>query len=403
MSSIRRRLMGLAVPLVVATGRLLAQSAPERMLPLPLPGGQYAVATRIAHLVDSARGDSDFPNGRPITVQAWYPTTRTAGARARYLPDQGLGAALVRSGYYGIDSTTLRVWDTLQTHSVLDGPPAPGNHPAVTFSVGLGVIRANYTTLAEGLASNGYVVIAVESPLAGLMVLPGGSIVSDTAGRGQEPAVHRQWLVAWSRDISSVIDRLFAGRIPSLAPISAAIDRRRVGAAGHSSGGLVALETCRLDRRFTACIDLDGGLAAPTGEPICECLVTGLDRPSLMLRSRPVYSDEDFAKRGTTREKWLARNRAGGVAFDSMMARSRGALVAAAVEGTGHFNFSDAPFVMPSAINRFGGRIIDGTRGYRLILATMIQFFDRAFAGDVRPSLAAVAARFPELKVEDGR
>jgi dienelactone hydrolase len=403
MTSIQRRPVLLAAPFLVAAARLFAQSAPERMLPLPAPGGRYPVATRVAYLVDSARADSAFPRGRPITVQLWYPTTRAGSARARYLVDSGLGAALVKSGYYGIDSTTLRAWDALRTHSTLDGPVAPGSHPAITFSVGLGVIRANYTTLAEGLASNGFVVIVVESPLAGFMVLPDGSVVTDSTGSGQDPAAHRTRLVAWSRDISWVMDRLFAGLIPGLAPVAAAIDRRRLGATGHSSGGLVALETCRLDRRFTACIDLDGGLAAPTGEPICECLVTGLDRPSLLLRSRPVYSDQDFAKRGTTRAQWLERNRAGGVAFDSLIARSRGAVVAAAVEGTGHFNFSDAPFVMPSAINRFGGRIIDGDRGYRLIVATMVQFFDRAFAGDRRPSLAPVAARFPELKLPRGR
>src|SRR5262249_1073423 len=130
---------------------------------------------------------------------------------------------------------------------------------------------------------------------------------------------------------------------------------------------------------------------------------TGVDRPSLILRSRPVYSDQDFAKRGTTREKWLERNRAGGVAFDSIVARSLGAIVPAAVVGTGHFSFRGAPFALPSAINRFGGQIIDGTRGYRLIVATMTEFLNRAFAGDARSSLEAVAARFPELEVERGR
>jgi hypothetical protein len=385
-----------------AVAPLTAQQTPERMLPLPAPGGRYPVATSVVYLTDSARADSAFPAGRPITVQLWYPTTDATGKRAPYLADSGLGAALVRSGYYGVDSTTLRAWSSLRTHSILDGPVAPGRHPAVTFSVGLGVIRANYTTVAEGLASAGFVVIAVESPLAGLMVLPNGTTVTDTTGGELEPAVHRARLGSWSRDISSVLDRLLPGLIPRMAAVAATIDRRRLGAAGHSSGGLVALETCRLDRRVVACIDLDGGLAAPSGEPICDCLVTGLDRPSLMLRSRPIYSDQDFAKRGITRAQWLDRNRAGHAAFDSIVARSRGVVMEAAVEGTGHFTFSDAPFVMPSAISRFGGRIIEPGRGLRVIVAAMIAFFDRAFGGD-RPSLEPVRAKFPELVIERGR
>jgi hypothetical protein len=57
---------------------------------------------------------------------------------------------------------------------------------------------------------------------------------------------------------------------------------------------------------------------------------------------------------------------------------------------------------MPSAISRFGGRIIEPGRGLRVIVAAMIAFFDRAFGGD-RPSLEPVRAKFPELVIERGR
>ena len=43
----------------------------------------------------------------------------------------------------------------------------------------------------------------------------------------------------------------------------------------------------------------------------------------------------------------------------------------ALVAGTGHFGFSDAPFVMPATIPRFGGRIIYPRRGWGVITRTL--------------------------------
>jgi predicted dienelactone hydrolase len=149
--------------------------------------------------------------------------------------------------------------------------PATGKHPLVAFSVGLGVIRANYTSIAEELASHGYIIAMVEGPLQGLMLRPDGRAVLDSAGRYGEPPTHRTGVAAWARDISFVLDRLETAKASSPAGrVAGAIERSQIGALGHSTGGLVAIAACEADPRVRACANLDGGVASPDREPLAR-------------------------------------------------------------------------------------------------------------------------------------
>ena len=354
----------------------VARAEPEKMLPLPAPSDSRALGTSVSYMF--APADSAFPKGRPVTLQLWYPAA-SKGRNAPYLVDSGLGRALVDNGYYGIDSTTLKAWSKLETHSVLGAQPAPGRFPLFTFSVGLGVIRANYTTLAEELASRGAIVAMIESPLAGLMVRD-GHVVMDTTADLERPAVHRARVRAWADDVRFALDHMDA--------LAGHVDVQRIVAVGHSSGGLVAIDAAERDSRIARAVDLDGGLATPEGEPLLD--VTGVTKPALLLLSKPLYSDADLAKRGMTREQWLARAGQGGAAFDSLKARSSGEVTIVRLAGTGHFSFSDAPFVMPSAISRFGGTPIDPRRGLKAIVDAIL-----AFANGVPQ---AAIARYPEFR-----
>jgi hypothetical protein len=307
---------------------------------------------------------------------------------------------MIRNQYYGVDSISLQQWKELRTHATMDALPAPGKHPLLLFSVGLGVIRANYTSFAVELASHGYVVALVESPLQGLMVLPDGREIQDTAGKYQQTLEHRRGVSAWAHDLSFAIDTLehSHGSATSLATVGATIDTARIGALGHSSGGLVAIQACETDRRIRTCVDLDGGLVDPSGQPIADFVVDGVSRPTLFLRSQPLYDDSTLARRHMTREQWEERGAASKQAFNALVARSSGPIWTALVAGSGHMTFSDAPFVMPSAITRFGGRIIAADRGWRVITATIRAWFDKELLGR-GDGVAGVAAHTPELTV----
>src|SRR5437868_38249 len=99
----------------------IARAEPEKMLPLPAPSASHDLGTAVSYMFAAA--DSAFPGGRPLTLQLWYPAS-AHGKGAPYLVDKGLDRALVDNGYYGVDSTTLKAWSRLTTHSTLGAAPA---------------------------------------------------------------------------------------------------------------------------------------------------------------------------------------------------------------------------------------------------------------------------------------
>jgi dienelactone hydrolase len=370
---------------------------------LPAPTGPSAVGTTIAYLVDATRKSQEFPNGRPITLQLWYPAaaSESQAATASYLVERGLAEALAAQGYYGLDDSAIAGWSTLRTHSHLDAKPLGGVHPLVSFSVGLGVLRANYTTITEELASHGYVVALVESPLAGMTMLPDGTLVQETTDRLEAASEHRAAIDAWAADVRFVLDGLAAKNTDSkISAVGATIDWKRVAAMGHSSGGLAALQLAAVDERVRAAIDLDGGLVTPKSEPLADFVANGAKRPSLMLRSKPINTDADFAKRGITREEWEKRGAAGKAALEAFAATSKASLTVASVAGTGHLSFSDAPFVMPSTITRFGGKVIEARRGWLVITSAIRAFLDDALAAKPGNALAVALKDTPELELQ---
>ena len=144
---------------------------------------------------------------------------------------------------------------------------------------------------------------------------------------------------------------------------------------------------------------MDGGIGGPNQEPMAEFVRHGVHKPILFLRSQPLYDDTTLARRGMTREQWEKRGEGGRIAFDSLTARSPDSLTIAFVAGTGHFSFSDAPFVMPTAITRFGGRIIAPRRGWEVITAALRAYFSENLDGR-HGALASTATRYPELTLQ---
>ncbi|HWG33999.1 MAG TPA: hypothetical protein VN650_07505, partial [Gemmatimonadaceae bacterium] len=68
--------------------------------------------------------------------------------------------------------------------------------------------------------------------------------------------------------------------------------------------------------------------------------------------------------------------------------------------GTGHMSYSDAPFVMPTTITRFGGTVIDASRGFEIISAYTRAFLDRYVRGADGALLAKQPSPFPEVAID---
>lgn len=383
-----------------------SQTNASKTLPpsLPKPNGAYKVGTSIFHLTDASRPDSlSKPAGRPreLMLQIWYPADAAKALKAApYIPNPALLRVLKETQHDFQEASVFDSWTDVRTEAFLDAPLSKkrAKFPLLFFSHGLGEPRTLYTALARDLAGHGYVVICIDHPYGGVTVLPDGRAVTTEGDpdAGSDDAPPRQ-VVAWAKDASFVLERIDSNSFEDDSPLKrfkGHIDSTRVGMLGHSLGGAAALEACRADTRFKACADLDG---APFGRVTEE----GLKRPTLIMRSGPVYSDEDLAKKGRTREQWEEMGRKGREMWGSLFERSKGVPVySIKLNGAGHMSYSDAPFVMPDAINRFGGRIIDAGRGFEIMTNYIRDFFDKYLQGKRSGLLDGASTPYAEVTAE---
>lgn len=237
---------------------------------LPAPSGSYAVGRVRYEWTDTSRTDPLAPRGgqpRELPVWLWYPAESGAGAgqaqagQAAYAP--GLWRGVHLPSPIGLGETDFRV---VRTHSREGAAAAGGRFPVVVLEPGLGFSALQYTTLAEDLASHGYVVAGVtETYSSNHAVLHGRDVTATQAGNPSDfagphvpasQAVGDRLVGVWSADA-----RFAARRVADLAdgPVARHVDGGRVVYVGHSFGGATALQACADDPRCRGAVDLDGG------------------------------------------------------------------------------------------------------------------------------------------------
>ena len=373
----------------------------DKLLPLPSPTGPHPVGTTVFHFVDSSRADTLAKQPgkfRELMVQVWYPANApSSAAAAPYIPDPALLRALmnVEGGYYGQSPETLAWWKHLRTSSFWNIPVLRKGHPfpLLIFSPGLGISRINYTAYAQELASHGYIVAGVDHPYGGFTVLPDGRVLSSDDDPGNEDEKQMPaHLTQYAADAAFVVSELERAQPGAAVQFAEVIDHNKVGMFGHSLGGAAALETCRVNQRFKACADLDG---APFGSVTEE----GVQKPTLLLLEDPDYSDADLAAKGRTRAQWEAMGKKGEAMWASLASSKNIPVYKVKIRGTGHLSFSDAPFVMPNTITRFGGHILDAQAAFDRVTTYLLAFFDE-YLKSPNPSATPPWPARPNVTVE---
>ncbi|HEU4319688.1 MAG TPA: hypothetical protein VFS66_06365 [Acidimicrobiia bacterium] len=239
-------------------------------LAVPAPTGSYPVGRDRVVLVDRGRPEThtaaagDF---RSVPVQIWYPAEAGTGTPAEYVDGlEAIAQGLTASG--ALSSVEVAALPLVRT-SALDGAAvASGSHPVVVLSPGNETNVAFYGSVAEDLASHGYLVVGVDHPyqVAATTTDDGQVAVydrtQDTGDIGSAVAAKIDERVA---DVMFVLDSLRSGAT-QLASFLSVADLSRIGMLGHSSGGLTAFEVCRADPTLDACLNMDGqGAGGPFG------------------------------------------------------------------------------------------------------------------------------------------
>lgn len=391
--------------LLMRAGVLVGLASSVFSQKLPTPTGPFQVGTTSVSIVD--RNSVDLADPKPekfreLNIQFWYPSQKKEEKQdfAPYFPNSALAPVLIKDEYNSQPPSVIQTLTELRTSAILDGRVRKGGakYPLLIFSPGFGEPRSNYTALAQQLASIGYVVITVDHPYGGFTAFPDGRVLSTTNDRRNEnPDIFEILVEEWARDASYLVNQLKSKESFGISPVKEVvklINFSKIGMLGHSLGGAAALETCRTDIRFSACADLDG---APFG----KVKGTGVRKPTLVFRSRPIYSDQDLAKRGRTRDQWEAMGREVNAAWRSIISKDdKIPIYIIHVAGAGHMSFSDAPFTMPDTISRFGGRIIDAEVCFRITSRYLAAFFGTFLKNKSTSLFSKATSTFTEVKIE---
>jgi pimeloyl-ACP methyl ester carboxylesterase len=252
--------VALAIGVVAAASTTASTLA---YLRLPAPTGSFAVGRSDVLLVDASRTERRATPAVPraVRVIVWYPASAGSGQPASYVPGfDRIRDGLVASGE--ISPLAVSGLELVTAHAREDAAVAPdrSRYPTVVLSPGNATNVAFYGSLAEDLASHGYVVVGIDHPwqVAAVDLGAAGVAVYEQepagGGTGDETAAKVDERLA---DISFVLDRL-AADAAGVAALADRLDLDRVGVAGHSNGGIAAAETCATDARADACANIDG-------------------------------------------------------------------------------------------------------------------------------------------------
>jgi predicted dienelactone hydrolase len=366
-------------------------------LTLPWPTGSYAVGRTTFDWVDSTRIDplATKPGvRRELTVWIWYPASyKKTYPTAEYLPVNWRKALARKQGFI-MSNFFTRNLSKVHSHSVTNPELSKEQvkYPVVFLKSGIGTLATDYTTLAEDLASHGYIVVGNDSPYSTFIVVyPDGRINWKTTrgnpGETGSSIPDRTHLAntlirIWSDDTKFMLTELEKINTDSKNRFYGKINLKSVGIFGHSFGGATAAQFCHDDPRCKAGIDMDG---APFGTVV----LTGFKKPFMFL----LASHEGESDPMSIQIKANIRG------IYNSLPKSR---VLIFLHGAKHFNFTDMALTKEKVIFRLVGATgpIGGRHGLEVEAGCVRTFFDVYLKGQPVTNIMSLATQYPEVKIE---
>ena len=316
-------------------------------------------------ITDPARPDPvSADHRRTWRVDLYYPAKDGKKAKAPYAPQPALAETMAADGYYDVPAETIRGWSRTPGPAIADAAAADpkAKYPLILVAPGSGLASFNYSRLAAALTSKGYAVAVVALPYVGISELSDHRILKSEEFPGldgEDPVKWRPAIRQWSADLSRTIDRLLDRGFP------VEVDPARIAAVGHSTGGTVALQLCREDKRPLGCGDFEGTPQAS------DAFEGGNSKPIFVTASRSAKPDRPFQAPDFSNPFW------------SYLAKDNRSAWGIAITEASHMSFSDAPYVMPATLTRFGGVLMSADRSFELMTG-IVDAFARAYGPNGR-------------------
>lgn len=333
---------------------------------LQKPTGIFPVGTVTYEWVDESRNyafSSYAGDKRTVPVQFWYPSVEDSNSkRAPY-------TALSRDYSHATTNSSLYT----EFSKKID------KSPLILMSPGRGTERFAYTTIAEELASNGFIVAAIDMPEIGYVIYNNG-FVAKPSPKFQPPRglmagpyekvdeFFAEPTAIGLRDIEFVVSKIGElAKSDTSNRFRNKIDLKNVGVFGHSLGGRIAGAYVAKHKNVKAYISMEG---IPPRNIRYEGLI---EVPTAMLVSSGTYP---YAK----------------VNYDSLVQNRNCLVYMVELDKFGHNSVTDFPLITP----QYFKYEIDSRKGLAISREIVRSFFAEHLlkSGSFREMLG----QYPEIK-----
>jgi dienelactone hydrolase len=358
--------------------------------------GDYSVARMILTLNDSDREETfteDPADKRELQLSVYYPIDDQNAPLAPYIEPYMVSSVVAYSGMPEIAYSWIH-------HNSHLAPAAEASFPVLIFSPGFGSLPQFYASLLEGLASEGYVVIALAHPYStGVVAFEDGRVLQandlgsnnflQASDETTQLAEEMRIRAVWVDDIHFVLESLPA--LNENANLHGVMDTETIGLIGHSFGGKALTEALAQEPRFLAGINLDGG--------DMQAEIT-LEQPYLLFMSDvPHLSEEEMDLMELTQEQLQTDWNARFAAYQPILEASSEAYAVTllnSAHNTFMTDFTLAPSIYRFAITEALVGTVNGQDAYEAIRQTSVNFFNATLKGEAD----ALTFEHPLLRVE---
>ncbi|OAA31535.1 hypothetical protein AT15_05530 [Kosmotoga arenicorallina S304] len=365
--------------------------------PIAPPDGPNNVGFRTFEITNPspiAVEEINYKDADKIRLDMWYPAGDITGCKRKSWIDNDPRLYEGFEIVAGYPAVLFKHLYQVKANSYINAKPAKldEKYPVIIILPGWSSISELHTSLAELLASYGYLVVAVEHPGACTVVtfsdgstyyFLGTDLPEKLTNMSMEEAV--DLLASYlAKDIDYIFTLLQELDNDGTSEFYGKIDLNRVTLYGHSGGGAVALEyALNYGNRLSAVI-----LADPTTTPFPpEELENGLSMPVFLIES------EEWGTAGPRHEK---------IAMIHENTNSPSYYMS--VQGTKHVDFAMVRQLSPLSYF-FGetGKFMNKKNALHLIDLAELYFLNSVFFGEPISPLIQIVEETPELELKISR
>ncbi len=391
---------------------------------LPTPTGEYAVGVHYLHLTDEARLDP-FLTGttrqRELMVKIYYPAED--GRAKPYLRYFHNSPEMIRAfaSFYNMPKFVFDHFRLVKTNSKESLPLSHRQdvYPVVLFSHGAGTSIEVQTSQSEDLASQGYIVVAIDHPYVSSATEFPNRIVNHkeatTDFQTAEPAEIITQIMA--DDMRFVMDTLVEMAQGERDSFFHSLNLDQIGVIGHSVGGAAAYKLALSDPRIKAAVNLDGVVYQTPGtgfDTIPHFLMLASDGDHVQTIQNQKSLMPAFDELGDVDKSIMLSMYGSEAAYQEAYNKAQqnvmgliGVLRASeglyTITGSDHMKFTDIGLYLGNQPVRELLRIrgqLKPARCLEITQALTTAFFDRHLQGDAS-GMDALLDQYPELKQID--